>query len=100
MKIIDEVFTFNMVDSKDDFNSSNFNDKQNKFYFPLSYELWTGLFKIRTLSSTPTSSHRQYDSTMNCRDQRAYKERVANLAPVADWLSRSWPKIGPVEAKM
>jgi len=32
--------------------------------------------------------------------QRAYKERVANLAPVADWLSRSWPKIGPVEAKM
>jgi len=32
--------------------------------------------------------------------QRAYKERVANLAPVADWLSGSWPKIGPVEAKM
>jgi len=39
MKIIDEVFTFNMVDSKDDFNSSNFKDKQNKIYFPLSYEL-------------------------------------------------------------
>jgi len=33
-------------------------------------------------------------------DQRAYKERVANLAPVAEWLSGSWPKIGPVEAKM
>jgi len=34
------------------------------------------------------------------KGQRAYKERVANLAPVADWLSGSWPKIGPVEAKM
>ena len=32
--------------------------------------------------------------------QRAYKERVANLAPVADWLTGSRPKIGPVEVEM
>jgi len=34
------------------------------------------------------------------RRQRAYKERVANLAPVADWLAGGWRQIGPVEVKM
>jgi len=58
-----------------------------------------GLSKECTVNFT-VSMLTSYGLNLLRREQRAYKERVANLVPVADWLSRSWPKIGPVEAKM
>jgi len=54
-------------------------------------------FSRRDATQVETTPCDILPSHSNTSNQRTYKERVANLAQVADWLTGSWSEIGPVE---